>query len=146
MCRASHPPPACVTLSSLEHHAFAGYGSTVHSAPFLHTHFRVAGVPRSYETAPPPRTTIWPWAKSFCRVLRGRCLSWTRYPCTAAERGGNNLNDVKVSRAANGSGQGQNLDWTGSFFPKSPDSGQGSATREETVPQGWAGFGPQLCW
>ena len=30
------------------------------------------GVPRSSETAPPPRTSIGPWAQSYCRVLRGR--------------------------------------------------------------------------
>ena len=32
------------------------------------------GVPRSLKTATLPRTTIGPWAYSYCRVLGGRCF------------------------------------------------------------------------
>jgi len=35
---------------------------------------RPAGVPRSYETAQLPRTTIGPYAEPYCRVLGRRCF------------------------------------------------------------------------
>ena len=43
--------------------------------------------------------------------------------CTAAERGGNNLDGVKVLSTGNGSRQGQNQALTGLFVPSSLDSG-----------------------
>ena len=31
----------------------------------------ITGVPRSYETAAPPRTVVGPYAQAYCRVLGG---------------------------------------------------------------------------
>ena len=41
----------------------------------------VTGVPRSRDTAPPPGTTIRPWADFCCGFLGRRCFLWARYPC-----------------------------------------------------------------
>ena len=30
---------------------------------------------------PPPRTTIWPYIKAYCRVQEGCVFLWARYPC-----------------------------------------------------------------
>jgi hypothetical protein len=45
---------------------------------------KAEGVPRSKETAPPPRATKGSYAQSYCRVLGGARRIWARYPCTSA--------------------------------------------------------------